>query len=123
MPGAPQMATETTNPGTVADRNADAAQSLPGGAVRDKVVVITGASSGLGLETAKQLASEGGEIVMIVRDRTRGEQARRQVAEVATGKPPVLMLADLSVQADVRRVAGEVRDRYDPRRHPGQQRW
>jgi NAD(P)-dependent dehydrogenase (short-subunit alcohol dehydrogenase family) len=81
--------------------------------VRGKVVVITGASSGLGLETAKQLATEGGEIVMVVRDQTRGERARAQIVRVATGKPPVLMLADLSVQADVRRVAGEVKDRYD----------
>jgi NAD(P)-dependent dehydrogenase (short-subunit alcohol dehydrogenase family) len=108
------MSTETTNSGmTAADRNADAAKSLRVGAVRGKVVVITGASSGLGLETAKQLASEGGEIVMIARDRTRGERARSQVAEVATGKPPVLMLADMSIQADIRRVAQQVRGQYD----------
>jgi NAD(P)-dependent dehydrogenase (short-subunit alcohol dehydrogenase family) len=81
--------------------------------VRDKVVVITGASSGLGLETAKQLAGQGGEIVMIVRDRTRGEHARSQIAEVATGKSPVLLIADMSIQADIRRVAQEVGDRYD----------
>lgn len=87
--------------------------SPPQQPVRDKIIVITGASSGLGLQTAKQLAAEGGEIVMIVRDRTGGERARSQVAEVATGKPAVLLIADLSVQADIRRVAQEVRDRYD----------
>jgi retinol dehydrogenase 12 len=81
--------------------------------VRDKVVVITGASSGLGLETSKQLAGQGGEIVMIVRDQAGGEQAQSQVAESATGKSPVLLVADLSVQADIRRVAQQVRDRYD----------
>ncbi|MDQ6775632.1 MAG: SDR family NAD(P)-dependent oxidoreductase [Actinomycetota bacterium] len=80
--------------------------------VRNKVVVVTGASSGLGLETGKQLASSGAEIVMICRDQTRGEQAQSQVAEVAAGKPPVLVLAELSVQADVRRVAEEVKARY-----------
>ena len=41
--------------------------------VRGKVVVITGPSSGIGLETAKRLASQGAEIVMVVRDRGRGE--------------------------------------------------
>jgi len=81
--------------------------------VRDKVVVITGASSGLGLETARQLAGQGAEIVMIVRDQARGEHARSQIAEAATGKPPALLIADLSVQAQVRRVAQQVRDRYD----------
>jgi len=81
--------------------------------VRDKVIVITGASSGLGLETAGQLAGRGGEIVMIARDQARGEHARSRVAEAATGKPPVLLMADLSVQADIRRAAQQVRDRYD----------
>jgi retinol dehydrogenase 12 len=91
----------------------DAAQALPEGAVREKVVLVTGASSGLGLETTKRLATQGAEIVMVARDQTRGKHARSQVARVATGKPPVLMLADLSVQAEVRRVADQVKDRYD----------
>jgi NAD(P)-dependent dehydrogenase (short-subunit alcohol dehydrogenase family) len=80
--------------------------------VRDKIIVITGASSGLGLQTARQLAGQGAEIVMIVRDQARGEHARAQVAEAAAGQPPVLLLADLSVQADIRRAAQQVRDRY-----------
>src|SRR6266849_9902582 len=70
-------------------------------------------ASGVGLETARQLAGQGGEIVMIVRDQARGQDARSQVAEAATGKAPVLLAADLSVQADIRRVAHEVTDRYD----------
>ena len=45
--------------------------------------------------------------------RTRGDKARTQIAQVATRKLPVLMLADLSVQAELRRVAAEVQDRYD----------
>ncbi|MBV9336506.1 MAG: SDR family NAD(P)-dependent oxidoreductase [Solirubrobacterales bacterium] len=88
-------------------------QASSAGSVRNKVVVVTGASGGLGLETAKQLASRGAEVVMICRNRARGEEARSQVARVATGRPPVLMLADLSVQADVRSVTDEVRGRYD----------
>jgi NAD(P)-dependent dehydrogenase (short-subunit alcohol dehydrogenase family) len=66
----------------------------------------------VGLETARQLAGQGGEIVMIARDQARGEHARSQVAEAATGKPPVLLVADLSVQADIRRAAHQVKDRY-----------
>ena len=97
----------------VAQTTADTAQAFTEPTTRGKVVVVTGASSGLGLQTAKQLASHGAEIVMIVRDQTRGEQARTQIAQLATGKPPVLMLADLSVQADIHRAAAELSDRYD----------
>jgi NAD(P)-dependent dehydrogenase (short-subunit alcohol dehydrogenase family) len=79
---------------------------------RGKVAVITGASSGLGLEASKQLASQGAEVVMISRRPDAGERARALVAAQATGKPPVLLLADLSVQADVRRVAQEIGERY-----------
>jgi NAD(P)-dependent dehydrogenase (short-subunit alcohol dehydrogenase family) len=81
-------------------------------AVRGAVILLTGASSGIGLETAKMMARQGAEIVMVARSQARGEQARAQVARVATGKPPVLLLSDLSVQAQVRRLADEVKDRY-----------
>jgi hypothetical protein len=43
----------------------------------------------------------------IVRDQARGEHARSRVAEVAAGKSPVLLIADLAVQADIRRVGQE----------------
>jgi NAD(P)-dependent dehydrogenase (short-subunit alcohol dehydrogenase family) len=82
-------------------------------AVRGKVVVITGASSGIGLETAKRLARQGAEIVMVVRDEARSARARTQIAAVTTGKPPVLLLADLSSQDQIRHVADEIRRRYD----------
>jgi len=66
----------------------------------------------VGLETARQLAGQGGQIVMIARDQARGEHAGSQVAEAAAGKPPVLLLADLSVQAGILRAACQLRDRY-----------
>ena len=96
-----------------ASSRTDPEHSALGEPVDGKVVVITGATSGLGLETATQLAMGGAEVVMISRDRQRGERARSMVEAVAAGTPPVLLLADLSVQADIRRVAGEVKDRYD----------
>jgi NAD(P)-dependent dehydrogenase (short-subunit alcohol dehydrogenase family) len=91
----------------------DKAQLATDGSARDKVIVVTGASSGLGLETAKQLASQGAEIVMVCRDRSRGQRAQSQIAQVAAGKSPALFLADLSVQAEIRRVGEQISHCYD----------
>lgn len=43
-------------------------------------MIVTGANSGLGLETAAQLAEHGADVVMACRDTAKGENAREQVA-------------------------------------------
>ncbi len=77
-----------------------------------KIVLITGANSGIGFETSRQLARLGTHVVMVCRDPERGRTAQQQVAEAATGSTPDLLFADLSSQAAIRELAGEVRSRY-----------
>jgi retinol dehydrogenase-14 len=77
-----------------------------------KTVLITGANNGIGFATASELAASGAEIVMVCRDRDRGTAARQELARLAVGPPPVLFLADLSSQAEVRRVAAEIKSRF-----------
>jgi NAD(P)-dependent dehydrogenase (short-subunit alcohol dehydrogenase family) len=79
--------------------------------IKDKTVLITGANSGVGFEAAKDLAFAGARILMVCRDESRGERARARLAELATGPPPELLLADLSSQAEVRNLGEEVRGR------------
>src|SRR4051812_49610366 len=47
--------------------------------LRDKVCVVTGASSGIGLETARKLAAEGAQVLMVARDAERLEAAADEV--------------------------------------------
>jgi NAD(P)-dependent dehydrogenase (short-subunit alcohol dehydrogenase family) len=78
-----------------------------------KTVLITGANSGLGLASVRDLAARGAAVIMVSRDPARGSAARDDVARVAAGAAPTLLIADLSSQANIRRLAAEVRARFD----------
>ncbi|HWN71740.1 MAG TPA: SDR family oxidoreductase, partial [Haliangium sp.] len=70
------------------------------------------ASSGIGKETAIGLARQGARVAIVCRDRERGAAAAAEAR--AAGSPQVeVFLADLSVQAEVRRVAGQIVERFD----------
>jgi retinol dehydrogenase 12 len=74
--------------------------------MKGRTVVITGASSGIGLETARALADRGAKIVMVVRSQERGEAAAASIGGAE------LVLADLYSLAEVRRAGAEIRDRF-----------
>ena len=73
-----------------------------------KVVVITGATSGIGQVAAEQLAGRGARIVQIARDRSRGEAALARLRARAPGVAHRVHYADLSRMADTKRVAAEI---------------
>lgn len=79
----------------------------------EKTFVVTGANSGVGLETARGLARTGGTVVMTARNRSRGEAALRDVRE-STGNDRVrLQMLDLASLASVQRAAEELLDGCD----------
>jgi len=83
------------------------------GRMKEKTVLITGASTGIGKAAARALAEKGAAVVMISRDPGRGEAARAEIA-VATGNPRITFLAcDLARPAGVRAAAEEFRIRHD----------
>ncbi|SDA57974.1 SDR family oxidoreductase [Mesorhizobium qingshengii] len=81
-------------------------------AMHGKIVLITGANSGIGFVTARELAKMGAQVLMVCRNAERGAQAQTEVAMEATGPVPELLLADMSSQAEVRALATEIGRRF-----------
>ena len=77
-----------------------------------KVILITGGTSGIGKAAAVVLASMGAEVVVVGRNKERGERAADEIRRESGNEKVSLMVADLSVQADVRRLAEEFKERY-----------
>jgi NAD(P)-dependent dehydrogenase (short-subunit alcohol dehydrogenase family) len=79
---------------------------------RDKTALVTGANRGIGLEVAVGLARQGMEVLLACRDPASGRAALDRVREASTGPAPALLTVDLSEQRQVRRLAAEVRARW-----------
>jgi len=81
------------------------------GSMAGKTVLVTGATSGIGRATAAGLAAMGARVAITGRDHERAERAAGEIG-TATGGRVDVFVADLSSQAEVRRLAGEVLQTY-----------
>jgi len=73
--------------------------------MRGKTVLVTGATNGIGLVTARELAGAGARVHIVGRDPHKTAQVAREVGATGT------LIADLSELAQVRRAAAEFRER------------
>ncbi len=76
--------------------------------MKDKVVVITGATSGIGQVAAEKLAAMGARIVQVARDRERGQAAMNRLNQISPGIAHTIFYADLSRLREMKRVAAEI---------------
>ncbi len=76
-----------------------------------KTCLVTGGTSGIGEVAALELARKGARVLLVGRSPAKAEATVARIRG-ATGNPAVeSLLADLSSRAEVRRLAGEVRDK------------
>ncbi len=72
-----------------------------------KICVVTGSNTGIGEETALGLAKNGATVVMVCRDRSKGEAAAAKIVKKTGNAKVLLMVCDLSSQGQIRRLAAD----------------
>ncbi|HXV53349.1 MAG TPA: oxidoreductase [Solirubrobacterales bacterium] len=73
-----------------------------------RLAVVTGANSGLGLETARALAAAGATVVITARDRAKGEAARERITAETPGAAVEARVLDLAALESVRGFAAGI---------------
>lgn len=76
--------------------------------MKGKVVVITGATSGIGEVAARELAGMGARLVLVARDVNRGEAVLAQLRGITPGVEHSAHYADLSLLSELKKVSREI---------------
>jgi NAD(P)-dependent dehydrogenase (short-subunit alcohol dehydrogenase family) len=78
-----------------------------------KVIVVTGANSGIGFEAARAFADKGATTILACRNQERAEDALRRIQDDVTDATAEIMMLDLGSLASVHRFAAEFKEKYD----------
>jgi NAD(P)-dependent dehydrogenase (short-subunit alcohol dehydrogenase family) len=81
--------------------------------LKNKICVITGANSGIGKETSRGLAALGTKLVMVTRDKEKGEATRDELLKQTGNQNIVLMQCDLSSIHQVKHLSEELTSLYN----------
>jgi NAD(P)-dependent dehydrogenase (short-subunit alcohol dehydrogenase family) len=81
--------------------------------IENKLCIVTGANSGIGKEIVREFARKGAYVIMICRNEKKAEKAKRQLINDTGHTGIEVMLADLAVQYDVRKVATQIAEKFE----------
>ena len=80
--------------------------------MRNRVCLVTGATNGIGYETALGLARRGARVAIVGRDPEKTQASAERIREAVPGAVVGPHIADLSAQAEIRRLAASLRATY-----------
>lgn len=75
--------------------------------IKDKTCLITGANTGIGKETTRQIADMGAKVTMVCRNQEKGEKAQQEIIQTTNNKNVEFLLCDLASLNDVKRFSEE----------------
>lgn len=78
-----------------------------------KTIIVTGSSSGIGFETAKELAAKGAKVIIAVRNREKGKTAIERINKEHPNANLILMLLDLADLNSVKQFAKEFNSNFE----------
>jgi NAD(P)-dependent dehydrogenase (short-subunit alcohol dehydrogenase family) len=81
--------------------------------LKDKVILITGATSGIGKVAAVSLAKEGATLVFTSRDMVKGNSVKKEIIKLSGNKKIDVMPCDLSSFKSVSKFCIKYKDKYD----------
>ncbi|MDI9632522.1 MAG: SDR family oxidoreductase [Methanolinea sp.] len=81
--------------------------------MRGPVVLVTGSTDGIGKATARALAGEDAEVILHGRDGGKGKEVLKEIKQHVWNRNLDLVIADFAVMGEVRRMAEEIKSRYD----------
>jgi NAD(P)-dependent dehydrogenase (short-subunit alcohol dehydrogenase family) len=80
--------------------------------MQGKICIVTGSNSGIGKETALSLAKMGAKVVMVVRNKERGEKAQKEIVKQSGTNSVDLMICDLSSMESTKQFSKEFKKKY-----------
>ena len=80
--------------------------------IKGKVVIVTGASSGIGEATARQFAREGAKVVLAARRVDRLEALAEEITSMGTGAETLVVQADLSKLEDIQSLIKQTLEKF-----------
>jgi NAD(P)-dependent dehydrogenase (short-subunit alcohol dehydrogenase family) len=81
--------------------------------MQDRNILITGGTSGMGKATANQLAKMGARLLLVGRNRDKGEAAVTEIIRTSGSGAVTFLQADLSLMREVRRAAEHIRQTFE----------
>lgn len=81
--------------------------------MKNKIVLITGATGGIGKQTAISLASMGATVIVTGRNQQNGEEAIKEIKAISKSDLIDLILADISTIAGIKSLVSEFKTKYD----------